>query len=159
MSEDWKPTPAAVENPKEAAGRAKVALQLCPPEAKRLMALALESGAEKYGAWNWRDAGIRLSTYIGAMQRHLDALADGEDTDPESGLPHVAHILAGAAIVADANKFGMLADDRHGAGGYRIDRESLRYWKNSPEPGRAGGVTCDFGSEADRCTHHEDDRT
>jgi len=100
------------ENPKEAAGRAKLALQLCPPAAKREMALALENGATKYGAWNWRKAGIVLSTYIGACQRHLDAIADGEDVDPVSGLSHWAHILAGAAIVVDAQSGHMISDDR-----------------------------------------------
>ena len=103
-----------VENPKEAEGRKKLQLQLCPPAAKREMALALGHGAEKYGEWNWRDAGINLSTYIGALQRHLDAIQTGEDRDPSSDLSHWAHILAGAAIVVDAAECDMLNDDRPG---------------------------------------------
>jgi hypothetical protein len=107
----------SVENPKEAAGRAKLPLHLCPPAAKREMTLALEIGANKYGPWNWRGAGINLMTYIGAMQRHLDAIHAGEDTDPDSGVSHIGHILAGAAIVADAEEHGMLTDDRPQRGG------------------------------------------
>jgi hypothetical protein len=104
-----------VENPKEAAGRAKLQLQLVPPAAKREMTLALEIGAAKYGAWNWRTAGINLMTYIGAMQRHLDELHRGRSMDPESGVSHIGHILAGAAIVADALYVGKMNDDRPNA--------------------------------------------
>lgn len=105
---------AGVENPKESAGRSKLQLQLVPPAAKREMTLALEFGTVKYGAWNWRAAGVNLMTYIGAMQRHLDAIQEGEDTDPDSGVSHIGHILAGAAMVADAKAGAMLNDDRPG---------------------------------------------
>ena len=44
-------------------------------------------GAEKYEAHNWR-IGIPISRYFSAAQRHLLAWNDGEDNDPESGLPH-----------------------------------------------------------------------
>lgn len=103
---------SGVENPKEAAGRAKLQLQLCPPAAKREMALALEHGAQKYGAWNWREAGINIQTYLGALQRHADAIAVGEDMDLDSGLSHWAHILACSAIVVDALEHDMVTDDR-----------------------------------------------
>lgn len=103
------------ENPKESAGRSKLQLQLCPPAAKREMARALENGAKEYGAWNWRKGGIKLMTYVGAMQRHLDAIADGEDIDRESGFSHLGHILAGAAVVVDAFHASMVHDDRPGS--------------------------------------------
>lgn len=134
----------AVENPKEAAGAAKLPLQLVPAAASRDMALALAHGAAKYGKWNWRDAGIVLSTYIGALRRHVDALAEGEWINPDSGLPHIAHILAGAAIVSDAfendmieldyppqgDLFGGALDD---AEDLEIDRTPHDWWKNLPE--------------------------
>lgn len=101
-------------NPKEGAGAAKLPLQLVPAAASCEMALALRDGADKYGAWNWRKAGINLSTYIGALRRHIDAIAEGEDIDPGSGVSHIGHVLAGAAIVADATRHGMLTDDRPG---------------------------------------------
>lgn len=100
------------ENPKEAEGAKKLPLQLVPPAAEREMALALAEGAGKYGPWNWREAGINLETYIGAMKRHINAIARGEDIDPLSGVSHLGHILAGAAIVVDAAEHGMLNDDR-----------------------------------------------
>lgn len=106
------------ENPKEAAGRAKCPLHLNPPTALRQMAEALQHGAhrggpkgEGYGEWNWRAAGINATTYIAAAMRHLTAWQDGEDND-SSGLSHIAHVMAGMAIVLDAQACGMMKDDR-----------------------------------------------
>lgn len=48
-------------------------------------------GAQKYAAHNWR-GGIHYSRLIAAAYRHLGAINKGEDLDPESGLPHTAHL-------------------------------------------------------------------
>jgi hypothetical protein len=48
-------------------------------------------GAKKYAAHNWR-GGISYSRLIGAILRHCFAIMRGEDTDPESGLPHTGHL-------------------------------------------------------------------
>lgn len=56
----------------------------------------LAFGARKYSAHNWRE-GIEYSRLLDAALRHLYAFADGEDTDPESGLSHIAH--AGCCVV------------------------------------------------------------
>ena len=92
------------ENPKKTAGDRKLNMALLPPEALRAMSRVLQSGAAKYGPWNWRVKGqeIEESTYHAATLRHLTALMDGEDLDPESGESHWAHIAASAAIVLDA---------------------------------------------------------
>ncbi len=60
-----------------------------------LMTAAMEYGANKpeYGRNNWKK-GMEWSRLIDAAQRHGLAILDGEDTDPESGNPHVAHMLA-----------------------------------------------------------------
>jgi len=42
----------------------------------------------------------------------MDALLEGEDIDPKSGLPHLAHALACIAIIIDAKTAGKLIDDR-----------------------------------------------
>ncbi len=47
-------------------------------------------GAQKYERYNFAK-GYRWSLSYDAMQRHLMAFWNGEDYDPESGLPHVAH--------------------------------------------------------------------
>lgn len=104
---DTKPT-----NPKDAIGSTKVPLSLIPPVAKMWAALAHLDGAAKYGKWNWRAAGVRTSIYLDAMHRHLDKLNDGEWNDDESMLPHLAHIIACANILLDAQSVRMLVDDR-----------------------------------------------
>lgn len=55
------------------------------------IAQVLAFGANKYNADNWR-GGIRHRRLIDAALRHLLAISDGEDIDPESGLPHAAHL-------------------------------------------------------------------
>lgn len=55
------------------------------------VAKVLTFGANKYAAHNWRE-GIYYSRLIAAAYRHLGAINRGEDIDPESGLPHTAHL-------------------------------------------------------------------
>lgn len=69
-------------------------------------------GAEKYGPYNWREKEVRYTVYIEAAMRHLYSALDGEDNDPESGVPHVAHAAACAGIILDAMATGKLVDDR-----------------------------------------------
>lgn len=112
---DTKPT-----NPKDAIGSAKLPLHLWPTTATITGALALLDGALKYGRQNWREAGVRYSIYYDAARRHMDAAFEGEDADPDSGLPHEAHALACLAIIVDARATGKLIDDRaYNGGGYR----------------------------------------
>jgi hypothetical protein len=66
----------------------------------------------KYGRTNWRAAGIRFSIYYDAINRHLDKWFEGEDIDPDSGLPHLAHAMAGIAILIDGTETGNATDDR-----------------------------------------------
>ena len=85
---------------------------LWPAAGTILGARALEQGAEKYGAYNWRITRVRMSIYLDAMERHLLALRDGEDAASDSQVSHLGHILASAAILADAWAAGTLIDDR-----------------------------------------------
>lgn len=99
-------------NPKDAIGDKKVPLWLCSPIAKAHWAAAQFVGMVKYGAWNWRSAGIRNSIYLSAIQRHLDAYMSGEEVDPIDGTSHLGHIMACAAILIDAKAADKLTDDR-----------------------------------------------
>lgn len=103
-------------NPKTRVGSTKVPLHLVPPSATHYLALALEDGAKKYGAYNFRQEAISISTYKAAAQRHWDAFWDGEDIAPDSGVHHIAHAMACAALVLDAASIGKLVDDRPPAG-------------------------------------------
>lgn len=99
-------------NPKTAIGDTKVPLALCSPIASAHWALAQYVGMRKYQAWNWRVAGVRGSTYISAIKRHLDAYVSGEELDPADGSHHLGNIMACAAILLDAQAAGKLNDDR-----------------------------------------------
>lgn len=78
----------------------KPPVQLLPVEALESVADVLAFGARKYDANNWRN-GMKLSRCVGAAIRHCFAWLRGEDNDPESGLPHLAH--AGCMILFALN--------------------------------------------------------
>lgn len=110
-----------ITNPKDVMGSMKPPLSLLTPAFLEGAARAMEYGAFKakrkdgklgYGAYNWRTVKVRLSIYTDAILRHAVALADGEDLDKDSGLPHADHIAANINVIQDANKYGTLEDDR-----------------------------------------------
>lgn len=71
----------------------------------------LTFGARKYDSHNWRK-GMAWGRLIGAAMRHLQAFADGEDLDPESGLPHVDHLACCVMFLSEYQKRGLGTDDR-----------------------------------------------
>lgn len=95
------------EDVKKNAGSKKPQLVLMPPIAEEQCCGVLALGAAKYGEWNWRASGVEAGTYISAIKRHLAAVHRGEWVDPESGLPHLAHVMASAALVLDADSVGL----------------------------------------------------
>lgn len=127
---------ATDNNPKRRAGELKVPLQYVPTVAEAYIALVLEAGAKKYGPFNWRNEPISISTYVGAIRRHIGAIADGEDLDPETGLPHWAHIAASCAIALDALSLGKLIDDRttEGMGPEVMDALAAKRKQAASEP-------------------------
>jgi hypothetical protein len=113
-------------NPKDLIGATKVDLSVVPPAALLHLASAMMDGAKKYGPFNWRENKVKGRVYVTAMMRHLLQYLDGEDIDPTSGVHHLGHAMACAAILLDARETGNLADDRPlpGAAGAMIRRWS-----------------------------------
>ena len=107
MSEDTKPT-----NPKDMAATSRLPMHLVPSTVEVLAALAFAEGAAKYGAFNWRVAGVSFQVYLGAIKRHLAKLQNGEWADPKTRVPHLASIIACCGILGDAKLCGKLNDDR-----------------------------------------------
>lgn len=101
-------------NPKaeRAVADGKAPLEYLDPATFEAEAYVLKHGAERYGLRNYRDTPILLSTYVGAIERHLLAMRRGEDIDPDSGQPHWAHIRADCAVIAGAQEAGTAIDDR-----------------------------------------------
>lgn len=103
----WKDT-----NPKAAFGDKKVPFSTVPAPVIAELGLAMLEGALKYGRHNYRVSGVRASTYYDAAMRHLTAWWEGEDIDPDSGLPHPVKAMACLAVLRDATINDMLNDDR-----------------------------------------------
>ncbi len=99
-------------NPKDALGIRKAPFSTVPAPVIAELGLAMLEGALKYGRHNYRVIGVRTSVYYDACRRHLDAFWEGQDIDPESGLPHVIKAMACLAIMRDAQYQGKLTDDR-----------------------------------------------
>lgn len=68
------------------------AYDLIPVEALAHVARVFGAGAAKYSAHNYRK-GFEWSKSYAALQRHANAFWRGEDTDPEMGTPHMAHVV------------------------------------------------------------------
>jgi Domain of unknown function (DUF5664) len=145
-------------NPKDLIGSDKLPLHLWPETATILGSLGLLDGALKYGRSNYRAVGIRASIYFDATRRHLNAWFEGEEPDPDSGLPHLAHALACLAILVDAEATGKLNDDRMIKGGYRklleemtphVKRLKAKHADKAPKHYTiADDATKDYGDEA-----------
>jgi hypothetical protein len=114
VKEGMKPS-----NPKDMIGSDKLPLHLWPATATAMGCIGFLNGLLKYGRANFRVHGIRASIYIDAAKRHLDAWFEGEECDPDDGVPHLSAALACIGIVVDALAAGKLNDDRNVRGGYR----------------------------------------
>ncbi len=72
---------------------------LIPGEALLAVGAVLEYGARKYTEDSWRSVPDAEKRYRAAAVRHLCAILSGEETDPESGLDHWAHVACNALFV------------------------------------------------------------
>lgn len=86
-------------------------LSLIPGHVILELGNVLTMGKMKYGAHNWRE-GISYSRIISAAMRHMAAIQDGEDIDPESGCYHAAHIMANMAFLLEFYRDRFDLDDR-----------------------------------------------
>lgn len=69
------------------------------PDAVRAVIDVLEHGARKYAPDNWRKVEGGRARYQDAALRHMLAHAAGEDRDPESRLPHLAHAICSLMFI------------------------------------------------------------
>lgn len=61
-------------------------------------AQVFEYGKKKYAAWNWAK-GMPWSVPVACAARHLIAMLQGQETDPESGLPHRGHVFCNVVML------------------------------------------------------------
>lgn len=116
IEKDAKPAAVKDSNPKDNVGSRKPGISAVPCKPLYEMGAALTYGGKKYGNHNYRSIGVRASVYYDAAMRHITAWWEGEDIDPiekgGSGLPHLAHAIAGLMVYRDAELAGMVTDDR-----------------------------------------------
>jgi hypothetical protein len=103
---------ALTPNPKDLFGAKKVSLSKFPAVAVAHGAHAMMDGADKYGAYNWRDKAVIASIYVDASKRHIDNWYEGQKRAKDSEVHHLGHALACIAIMLDAEETGNLIDDR-----------------------------------------------
>lgn len=93
----------------------KLKLSLVPSSLKRAIASVLQTSAKEFGGkypmHNWR-LGLPWTDTMDSLERHLEAFKDGEDLDPDSGLPHVYHIACNAAFLVEYYEKHKALDDR-----------------------------------------------
>jgi len=99
-------------NPKDRIGCMKAPTHYISSPVMFEMGLAMLEGAIKYGGHNFRVAGVRASIYFDAAKRHLDSYWEGEDIDPDSGLPHIIKAMACLHVLRDSQLMGNHTDDR-----------------------------------------------
>ena len=68
-------------------------------------------GKQKYAAWNWAK-GMPWSVPLACLMRHMAAWQRGEEVDPESGLPHLAHAMCNLRMLTLYSKTYPEGDDR-----------------------------------------------
>ena len=92
----------------------KLRIELIPPEAIFVLTRVYMYGVQKYYEHSWRQ-GITWSKLFGAILRHVYAWFRGEENDPESKLPHLAHAAWNCLTLLMYHKYlrnGKIFDDR-----------------------------------------------
>lgn len=79
---------------------AKPPISLVPRSLIEAAARAFAFGAAKYARHNYR-LGMNVSRLLDATLRHLLAVAESDDRDPESGLDHLDHAAASLGMLID----------------------------------------------------------
>lgn len=78
---------------------AKLRPQLLPVEATVEAIKAMEFGASKYGAHQWKTVDMPKEAFLDALERHLIAYKQGEKNAQDSGVSHLGHIIANCGIL------------------------------------------------------------
>jgi Domain of unknown function (DUF5664) len=99
-------------NPKAAQGALKCSLSLVPPELRAYASIGLAEGAAKYGKDNYLMTPIDANIYYEAINRHLDLWWLGQETDVDTGVPHLASVAANIALLVASKENGNLNDNR-----------------------------------------------
>lgn len=90
----------------------KLRYDLLEPYAIQELVRVFTKGAEKYDDWNWLKGGMKTSTMLASLKRHIAAFEMGEDIDSETGVHHMAHAAWNALGIVTHNHYYPEDDDR-----------------------------------------------
>lgn len=116
----------------------KADYSLVPIVALEDCAKVFDYGRKKYNEWNWLK-GQQWSHPYASLMRHLSAWQQGEDIDPESGLPHLGHAMCNMVMLSTFAKTYPEGDNR----------PNKKYFKRE-EVTRIGEVRAVTSKEYDR---------
>lgn len=74
-------------------------IHLVPLDVVENIGKVLTYGAQKYSDNSWQNLPDFWKRYKAALLRHLTAIDKGELIDPESGLPHIDHVLCNTVFL------------------------------------------------------------
>ncbi len=89
----------------------KIRHDLIPAYSINELAKLLTKGTEKYEERNW-EKGMKWSTVIASLKRHLNAFERGEDFDKESGMLHILHVMCNSMFLVEYYRTYPTCDDR-----------------------------------------------
>lgn len=89
----------------------KLRYDLFEPHAMEELAKVFTKGAEKYAARNW-EKGMKWSSVMASLKRHIAKFEKGEDIDDESRLHHMAHVAWNALALVSFSRYHPQYDDR-----------------------------------------------
>lgn len=92
-------------------GRKQEMYSLIPAFPLAELARVYGDGVQKYAPHNWR-AGYPYAWSLDSLFRHIEAFRQGEDTNPESGLHHLAHATFHLFALMEFQRTGKGDDDR-----------------------------------------------
>lgn len=90
----------------------KPPMALLPGGPLRDVAAVMAMGSKKYGDHDWRQ-GSNWVRYASSALRHIFSWLEGEDLDPESGLPHLAHAVCNLCFILEWQSKGQGQDGRY----------------------------------------------
>lgn len=105
----------------------KPRMYLLPPKAIQEVAKVLTFGAQKYDEDNWKKLDNLQNRYTGASLRHIFAIMEGEDLDPETECYHEAHAICCLLFKLEAK-----LEARSKEEGLRESERSQHQESNSP---------------------------
>lgn len=129
VMQQMAPKRLADNNVKTATAAGKPTLSAVPPVALIALGAAMQDGANKYSKFNWRTTAVTASVFYDALHRHLLDWYNGEDFAPDSKIHHLAHLMAGCAIILDAIAADVFKDDRDKTYPISVSRDTAHIWK------------------------------